>query len=62
MIVVGQAGSDGMLSRQSIGDRRRQHAKQIGQGDDPPRLQLVRSGKSDQRLRVETLVSTWIEY
>jgi hypothetical protein len=45
MILVGQTRSDGMFSGQSIRDRRCQHAKQIGQGDDPPgshRFNLVR--------------------
>ena len=55
MAFAGQAWSDGMLSRQCIGDRRRQHAQQIDQGDDPPCFQPLHSGKTDQHLDAMSL-------
>jgi hypothetical protein len=52
VIVVGQARSEGMFSGQSIGDRRRQDAKQVGQGNEPRCSQSPRSGKPDEHTAV----------
>lgn len=47
-MIVGQAMRRRLTARQGEGQRRRQHAKQIGQGNEPPRPPPLRSCKSSQ--------------
>ena len=54
MILVSQTMGDGMFAGQSIRDRRRQHAKQVAQGDEPPRSQSPRSAQADEHFRADT--------
>ncbi len=48
VILVRQAQSLSVNAGQRIGDRRRQHAKQIGHGYQPPCLQSLSSGQPDE--------------
>jgi hypothetical protein len=50
MTFASQARRDRVLSRQGKGDCRRQHAQQIGQGDEPPCSQPLHSGQTNQHL------------
>jgi hypothetical protein len=51
---VYQAGRNGLRPRQRKRNRRRQHAKQIDQSDEPPRSQTLRFGHSDEQAGVNT--------
>ena len=51
---VDQAGRNSLRAGQRKGKRRRQHAKQIDQGDEPPCSQTLRFGHSDEQAGVNT--------
>jgi hypothetical protein len=50
MTFASQARRDRVLPRQGEGDRRRQHAQQIDQGDKPPCSQPLHSSQTNQHL------------
>jgi hypothetical protein len=51
---VYQAGRNSLRAGQRKGERRRQHAKQIDQGNEPPCSQTLRFGHSDEQAGVNT--------
>jgi hypothetical protein len=54
--------AQGLRAGQRKGERRRQHAKQIDQGDKPPRSRTLRSGHSDEQAGVNTFWSQTHEH
>ena len=53
-ILVRQAPGRSVDAGQRVGDRRRQYAKQIGKGYQPPCPQSLRSGQSDEHADINT--------
>ena len=54
-MALAQTRSDGMCAWQRIRDRRRQHTKQIDQGDEPPCSHSLHSGKTNQHVDANAL-------